>query len=95
MSGIAGSSVIGDRTIIASGVGITDHITVGEDAVIVAGAGVVTRVPPGATVSGSPAVSHDVNLNRIIDIGRLRTLYPRVDDLKKRIEALEKAVKGG
>jgi hypothetical protein len=27
-------------------------------------------------------------------VGRLRMLYPRVDDLKKRLEALEKAAKG-
>ena len=95
MAGIAGSVVIGDRTIVAAGAGIADHINVGADAVIVAGAGVVSRVPPGATVSGAPAARHDLSLNRVADVGRLRMLYPRVDDLKKRIEALEKAAKGG
>ena len=29
-----------------------------------------------------------------MDIGRLRQLYPRVDDLKKRVEALENEAKG-
>jgi hypothetical protein len=30
-----------------------------------------------------------------MNIGRLKMLYPRVDDLAKRLEALEKRQKGG
>ena len=30
-----------------------------------------------------------------MNIGRLKMLYPRVEDLRKRLEALEKAAKGG
>lgn len=93
MSGIAGSVVIGDRVVIASGAGLGPHLTVGEGATITAGAGLASSVPAGAVFSGSPATSHDRAAARMLDIGRLRQLYPRVDDLKKRIETLEKESK--
>jgi UDP-3-O-[3-hydroxymyristoyl] glucosamine N-acyltransferase len=95
MVGIAGSVTIGDRTIVAAGAGIADHVQIGENAVITAGAAVATRVPAGGMVTGVPAIPHDTAVRRFADIGRLRTLYPRVDELKKRVEALEKAAKGG
>ncbi len=94
MSGIAGSVVIADRVVIASGVGLAPHLTVGEGATITASAGVASHVPAGAVFSGAPATFHDKSIARLADIGRLRQLYPRVDDLKKRIEALENEAKG-
>ena len=94
MSGIAGSCEIGDRVVIASGVGLAPHITVGDGATITASAGVASHVPAGAVFTGTPATYHDKFMLRLMDIGRLRQLYPRVDDLKNRIEALEKEAKG-
>ncbi len=94
MSGIAGSVVIGDRVVIASGVGLAPHLTVGDGATITASAGVASHVPAGAVFTGTPATFHDKAVARLADIGRLRQLYPRVDDLKKRIEALENETKG-
>ncbi len=94
MTGIAGSVVIGEGVVIASGVGLAPHLTVGDGATITASARVAGHVPAGAVFSGSPAIMHDKAVTRLADIGRLRQLYPRVDDLKKRIEALENVVKG-
>ncbi len=94
MSGIAGSCVIGDRAVIASGVGIAPHLTIGEGATIAAGSGLASHVPAGETFSGTPATHYDKFISRLANIGRLRQLYPRVDDLKKRVEALEKEAKG-
>jgi UDP-3-O-[3-hydroxymyristoyl] glucosamine N-acyltransferase len=94
MSGIAGSVVIGDRVVVASAVGIAPHLTIGDGATITAGAGVGSRVPAGAVFGGAPAMQHERFTQRLMDIGRLRQLYPRVDDLKKRIEALENEAKG-
>lgn len=94
MTGIAGSVVIGDRVVIASGVGIAPHLTVGDGATITASAGVGSNVPAGAVFGGSPATYHDRFVGRLMDIGRLRQLYPRVDDLKKRVETLEKEATG-
>ena len=94
MSGIAGSVVIGDRVVLASGVGIAPHLTIGDGATIGASAGVASHVPAGAVFTGTPATYHDKFISRLVDIGRLRQLYPRVDDLKKRMEALENESKG-
>ena len=94
MTGIAGSCVLGDRVVIASGVGLAPHLSIGDDATITASAGVASHVPAGAVFTGTPATYHDKFISRLMDIGRLRQLYPRVDDLKKRIEALEKEAKG-
>ena len=94
-SGIAGSTVIGDRVVIASGVGLAPHLTIGDGATITAGAGLASHVPAGAVFSGVPAAPHSKFISRLADIGRLRQLYPRVDELKKRIETLEKESKGG
>ncbi len=94
MTGIAGSVVIGERVVIASGVGIAPHLTIGAGATITAGAKLAGHVPAGAVFSGSPATPHDRAIGRLADIGRLRQLYPRVDDLRKRVETLENEAKG-
>ena len=93
-AGIAGSAVIGNRVVLASGVGIADHVTVGDGATIAARAGVAANVPAGAVFSGAPATPHNVSIERFMNIGRLKALYPKVDDLKKRLEALEKGGAG-
>jgi UDP-3-O-[3-hydroxymyristoyl] glucosamine N-acyltransferase len=95
MVGIAGSGVIGDRVILAAGSGIADHVTIGSDATVGAGSGVASNVPAGTLVSGLPAGPHATTLERYMNIGRLRTLYPKVEDLKKRLEALETTSRGG
>jgi UDP-3-O-[3-hydroxymyristoyl] glucosamine N-acyltransferase len=53
--GIAGSSTIGRNVILAGQSGVVGHGTIGDGAVITAQSGVPGDVPPGATVSGSPA----------------------------------------
>jgi UDP-3-O-[3-hydroxymyristoyl] glucosamine N-acyltransferase len=93
--GIAGSAVIGDRAILGGGVGVSDHVTIGSDATVMAGSGVGTNVPAGAVVQGLPAIPRNQSVERFMNIGRLKMLYPRVDDLAKRLEALEKRQKGG
>jgi UDP-3-O-[3-hydroxymyristoyl] glucosamine N-acyltransferase len=80
--------------VIASGVGIAPHLTIGDGATIAAGAGLASHVPAGAIFMGTPALVHDRFISRLADIGRLRQLYPRVEDLKKRVESLENEKKG-
>jgi UDP-3-O-[3-hydroxymyristoyl] glucosamine N-acyltransferase len=94
MVGIAGSAEIGDRVILAAGCGIGDHVKIGADSTVTALAGVVTAVEPGSVVDGVPAMPREQAAERFMNIGRLKMLYPRVDDLKKRVEALEKTGRG-
>jgi UDP-3-O-[3-hydroxymyristoyl] glucosamine N-acyltransferase len=94
-AGIAGSVVIGDRVLLGARAGIADHVTIASDAAVAAMAGVASEVPAGATVSGMPAMPHKVSIERYMNVGRLKTLYPQVDALKKRIEGLEKGGAGG
>ena len=95
LAGVAGSAVLGDRVILGGGVGVSDHVTIGSDATVMAGAAVGTNIAAGLVVQGLPAIPREQNVERFINIGRLRMLYPRVDDLAKRLEALEKRQQGG
>jgi UDP-3-O-[3-hydroxymyristoyl] glucosamine N-acyltransferase len=91
MAGLAGSVVVGDRVLIGAAAGISDHITIGSDASIGADAGVARDVAVGSIVHGSPAVERKVMIERYMNVGRLRMLFPKVNDLVDRLEALEKA----
>jgi UDP-3-O-[3-hydroxymyristoyl] glucosamine N-acyltransferase len=95
MVGIAGSATIGDRVILAAGSGVGDHVTVGADVTVSALAGVISDVAPGTLVDGVPALPRQQAAERFLNIGRLKTLYPRVEELKRRIDTLEKGSKGG
>jgi UDP-3-O-[3-hydroxymyristoyl] glucosamine N-acyltransferase len=94
MVGLAGSVVVGARALLGAAAGVADHLTIGADATVGASAGVGSNVPAGALVSGTPAIAHSTMMERYMNIARLRMLYPRVDDLKKRVEALEKGEQG-
>ena len=82
--------MVGDRALIGARAGIADHLTIGADAIIGAASGLASHVPAGAIYSGTPAIGHATMLERYMNIARLRTLYPRVEELKKRVQALEK-----
>jgi UDP-3-O-[3-hydroxymyristoyl] glucosamine N-acyltransferase len=94
-AGVAGSVVIGDRVILGAGAGVADHVTIASDGTVAAMSGTASNVAPGTVVSGTPAAPHGTSLERYVNVGRLNILYPKVDDLKKRVEALEKGGKGG
>jgi UDP-3-O-[3-hydroxymyristoyl] glucosamine N-acyltransferase len=94
-AGIAGSATIGDRAILGASAGVADHLTVAADAVVAAMSGTASNVASGTVVSGTPAQPHMVSAERYMNVARLKGLFPKVDDLKKRVEALEKGGEGG
>jgi UDP-3-O-[3-hydroxymyristoyl] glucosamine N-acyltransferase len=84
--GLAGSTVIGRNVILAGQVGVAGHCTVGDGAVATAQSG-IRDVPPGTTVSGTPAIDNRQWLRCIAAFNKLpemaKTLRARTPDEKK------------
>jgi UDP-3-O-[3-hydroxymyristoyl] glucosamine N-acyltransferase len=94
MVGIAGSVEIGDRVVMAAGSGVGDHVRIGADATLTALAAVGSDVAAGTVMDGIPAMPRQQAAERFMNVGRLKSLYPKVEDLRKRLEALEKGPAG-
>lgn len=90
MSGIAGSTRLGDRVSMAGQTGLVGHITIGSDSVIAARAMVINNLPPNSYVSGSPARPHAEDMRVAAAIGKVPELLKTVRDLQKRLAELEK-----
>ncbi len=85
LTGLAGSTVIGDYVKVAGQVGFRGHMSVGSRVTIAGQSGVWGNVPDGATVSGNPARDHREDLRREVMIRRLPQLISRVDALERRL----------
>ncbi len=93
MVAFAGSVRVGERVRIAGQAAIAGHLTIGDGAVIAGRAGVTKDVPPGAFVSGYPAMPHTQELRRQAHVARLPDLKKRVADLEQRLQQLERREK--
>lgn len=89
-TGLAGSSVIGKRVILAGQVGIAGHLKVGDDAVVTAKSATSHDVEPGKIISGIPAFDNRDWLRSIAAFRRLGEIARAVRDFGKRLDALEK-----
>jgi UDP-3-O-[3-hydroxymyristoyl] glucosamine N-acyltransferase len=85
-TGISGSTVLEDRTVIGGQVGFGDHARVQTGAVIGSKAGVL----PGKIVRGGE-VYWGVPIRPLSEYKRLNALFGRLPEFKDRIEALEAA----
>ena len=83
LTGLAGTTVIGDYVQVGGQSGFSGHLTVGSRARIAGGAAVWGDVDAGATVSGTPARAHGENLRVQASLRRLPKLYKRVEALEK------------
>lgn len=92
--GIAGSTSVGSHTMIGGQAGLTDHIRVGDRVMIAAGAGVLGNVPDGGVFSGSPALPHGEALRVYGLLRRLPALHRELQDLRKRVDAIEAGDRG-
>jgi UDP-3-O-[3-hydroxymyristoyl] glucosamine N-acyltransferase len=84
LTGLAGSTVIGDFVKVAGQVGFKGHLTVGSRVTIAGQSGVWGDVADGAIISGNPARDHREDLRREVMIRRLPKLISRVDALERR-----------
>jgi UDP-3-O-[3-hydroxymyristoyl] glucosamine N-acyltransferase len=92
--GIAGSTELGRAVTLAGQVGVANGLRIGERAVVGSKSGVAQDVPPGAVISGIPAISHKTWLRNAQIIQRLPELVKRLRALEKRVEELEREVHG-
>ncbi len=90
-TGLAGSSVIGKRVVLAGQVGIAGHLRVGDDAVITAKSATSHDVEAGKIISGVPAFDNRDWLRSIAAFRRLGEMARTVRDLEKRLAELEKS----
>ena len=86
-TGLAGTSHIGKRVVLAGQVGIAGHLKVGDDAVITAKSATSHDVEPGKMISGIPAFD-----NR--DWLRSTAAYRKLGEMAARLRKLEKQVFG-
>jgi UDP-3-O-[3-hydroxymyristoyl] glucosamine N-acyltransferase len=87
--GISGSTEIGQGVVLAGQVGVVGHVHIGDGARIAAQSGVPHDVPPGATMSGYPAVEHALWLRQSAALKQLPELLRELRELRARVAALE------
>jgi UDP-3-O-[3-hydroxymyristoyl] glucosamine N-acyltransferase len=83
--GISGSAIVGDRVLMGGQVGVADHAHIGDGAILAAKAGVMGKVPPGAVLTGAPAIPHRL-------WKKVQVWHNRLPQLAERVKALEKAL---
>jgi UDP-3-O-[3-hydroxymyristoyl] glucosamine N-acyltransferase len=81
--GLAGSTEIGNRVILTGQVGVVGHCKVGDNAIVTPQSGVAGDIPPGALVSGAPAVDHRAWLKYSAILPRLPEIARAVREKKK------------
>ncbi len=83
--GMAGGTIVGDHVILAGQVGIANKAKIGDGAVASAQAGITSNVPPGAIVSGSPALPHKEFLRSSVIIKRLPAMAKAIKEIQKQL----------
>ncbi|MGB7249289.1 MAG: UDP-3-O-(3-hydroxymyristoyl)glucosamine N-acyltransferase, partial [Phormidesmis sp.] len=83
--GIAGGVTVGNRVVLAGQVGIANQSTVGDGVIASAKAGIHNDIPAGMTVSGMPAIPHNIYL-------RAATLFKRLPEMAKTLKQLRKQI---
>ena len=89
--GISGSTRVGKNVILAGQVGVTGHLEIGDNVRVGAQSGIAKSIPPGQTVSGSPAISHRDWLKNCQILSRLPELRKKIVNLEKKLAAIEQA----
>ena len=82
--GLAGSTTVGSKVILAGQVGGAGHLTVGDGVVATAQSGIPSDVPARTVVSGYPAVENRTWLRNVAAAARLPEILRRLKDLERR-----------
>jgi len=87
--GIAGSARLGRNVILTGQVGVAGHLTIGDRVIATPQTGVPNDVRPNTTISGTPAVDHDVWLKASAVYRRLPEMYAAYRKIKGLLEKAE------
>jgi UDP-3-O-[3-hydroxymyristoyl] glucosamine N-acyltransferase len=79
--GLAGTTDVGNNVILAGQVGVSGHVKIGDGAIAIAQSGIPHDVPPGAMVSGAPAIDHRLWL-------KCCAVYARLPEIAKAVRRL-------
>ena len=89
-TGVAGSTKIGSNCFIGGQVGFSGHIKVGDRCSIGAQAGIISDVKDEARIIGSPAIDAKAYMKSYVYFRKLEQMKNKMDELEKRLAALEK-----
>lgn len=84
--GIAGSAKLGRNVILTGQVGVAGHLTIGDRVIATPQTGVPNDVRANTTISGSPAVDHDVWLKASAVYRRLPEMFAAYRKLKSLLD---------
>jgi UDP-3-O-[3-hydroxymyristoyl] glucosamine N-acyltransferase len=87
--GIAGSTTVGDGVVLAGQVGVAGHLAIGDRVRATAQTGISHSIPAGALVSGYPAFDNREWLKATAVFQRLPDVRRTLQDLDRRLSALE------
>lgn len=93
--GVSGTVKIGKHCLFTGQVGVAGHIEIGDNVTIGAQSGVTHDLPGNATYLGSPAVPIKQARQQYAAISKLPGLRQQVRQIEKKIEELERQLKGG
>ncbi|HHS50326.1 MAG TPA: UDP-3-O-(3-hydroxymyristoyl)glucosamine N-acyltransferase [candidate division Zixibacteria bacterium] len=85
-TGLAGSTVLGDRVMVGGQVGFAGHQTIGDGSTILAKSGVAGEIPPKSKLFGIPAKPSREAHRDVLLISRLDELFKRLRQLEKLLE---------
>lgn len=91
--GISGSTKIGNHVTLAGQVGVAGHLSIGDNVMVGAQSGVPGSLAANAGYSGTPAMPHKEWLRAMAVVPRLPELKKHVNALEKRIAELESKLK--
>ncbi len=87
LTGLAGSTVIGDYVKVGGQVGFKGHIAVGSHVTIAGQTGVWGDVPDGITLSGMPGREHREHLKTEVMLRNLPKVIARVEALERKLNS--------
>jgi UDP-3-O-[3-hydroxymyristoyl] glucosamine N-acyltransferase len=87
--GLAGSTKTGTNVVLTGQVGVVGHLTIGDGTIVTPQSGVANSVEAGRTISGSPAIDHNIWLRSSAAFSRLADTQRAVRSLESRVSILE------